>query len=59
MGLKGCTTERRKPCAGFRGLDFDASKGLVALRVHFFVAIEGIQQNGKGVSLVFTKFKHA
>ena len=35
------------------------SKGWVALWVHFFVAIEGIQQNGKGVSLVFTKFKHA
>ena len=37
------------PCDSFQGLDFDASKGLFALWVHFFVAIEGIYRNGKGV----------
>ena len=49
--VKGCTHRAMEPFNGFQLLDFNASKGLVALCVHFFVAIEGIHQNGKGVFL--------
>ena len=44
-----------------RSVDINASKGFVALWVHFFVVIDGFHQNGyrwKGVFFASTKLKH-